>query len=92
MNDVLLNITGASVGRCSVVPEGILPARVNQHVFILQCKHEVDSIFLNRQLTNESHQKLLWNIATSNGATGEAITKQQVEELRVIVPPIDVQH
>jgi type I restriction enzyme S subunit len=35
-NDVLLNITGASVARCCVVPDGILPARVNQHVAIIR--------------------------------------------------------
>ncbi len=38
-NDVLLNITGASIARCCVVPSRILPARVNQHVSILRaCK------------------------------------------------------
>ena len=31
-NDILLNITGASVGRCCKVPRQIIPARVNQHV------------------------------------------------------------
>lgn len=30
--DVLFNITGASVCRCSIVPDELLPARVNQHV------------------------------------------------------------
>ena len=37
-NDVLLNITGASVARCCIVPDDILPARVNQHVCILRCR------------------------------------------------------
>ncbi len=36
--DVLLNITGASVARCCVVPDEMLPARVNQHVTILRPK------------------------------------------------------
>src|SRR5574344_1310639 len=31
-NDVLFNITGASIARCCVVPKDVLPARVNQHV------------------------------------------------------------
>ena len=35
---------------------------------------------------------MLWNIATSGGATREAITKQQVENLEVIVPPIELQN
>jgi len=30
--DVLLNITGASIGRCCPLPEGVAPANVNQHV------------------------------------------------------------
>lgn len=34
--DVLLNITGASVARCCIVPAAILPARVNQHVAIIR--------------------------------------------------------
>lgn len=89
--DVLLNITGASVARCCVVPGAIIPARVNQHVSILRCKEMVEPLFINQQLTNASFQTFLWNIATSNGATREAITKQQLEELEVIVPPKQLQ-
>jgi len=36
--DILLNITGDSIARCCIVPEDILPARVNQHVSIIRCK------------------------------------------------------
>ena len=89
--DVLLNITGASVARCCVVPPNILPARVNQHVSILRCTEELIPVFLSQQFTNGNYQKLLWNIATSGGATREAITKQQIEELEIIMPPIDFQ-
>jgi len=36
--DVLLNITGASIGRVCVVPPDICPANVNQHVWLgLRC-------------------------------------------------------
>ena len=31
--------------------------------------------------TEDNYQRLLWNIATAGGATREAITKQQIEEL-----------
>lgn len=34
-NDILLNITGASVARSCVVPREVLPARINQHVCII---------------------------------------------------------
>ena len=36
-NDVLLYITGASVARCCITPNDVLPARVNQHVCIIRC-------------------------------------------------------
>lgn len=92
-NDILLNITGASVARCCIVPSKYIPARVNQHVTILRCKSEqILHTFLCYQLTNKSYQRLLWDIATSGGATREAITKQQIEDLEVIVPPIELQN
>lgn len=90
--DVLLNITGASVARCCIVPEKILPARVNQHVSIIRCKEMLLPEFLCYMLTEDNYQKQLWNIATSNGATREAITKQQIEKLIFIVPPIELQN
>ncbi|PLR82615.1 restriction endonuclease subunit S [Bacillus canaveralius] len=87
-NDVLLNITGASVARSCIVPNDILPARVNQHVSIIRVKDDMVSyIFLNYLFTNEFYQKHLWQIATSGGATREAITKQQIEKLPIISPP-----
>lgn len=92
-NDVLLNITGASVARCCIVPNEYIPARVNQHVAILRCKYEqILPNFLCYQLTNEIYQRLLWDVATSGGATREAITKQQIENLEVIVPPLELQN
>ena len=92
-NDVLLNITGASVARCCIVPNEFIPARVNQHVAIIRCKEdEILPIFLEYQLTNENYQRLLWDIATSGGDTREAITKQQIENLELIVPTIELQN
>lgn len=89
-DDVLLNITGASVARCCIVPNEILPARVNQHVCVIRCKDIINPIFLNNILIDENYQELLWAIAGS-GATREAITKQQVENLSIILPPLELQ-
>ena len=90
-NDVLLNITGASVARSCVVPSKILPARVNQHVCIIRCKECIIPEFLNKLLIDDNYQKLLWSIAGA-GATREAITKQQVESLQIIMPPVELQN
>ena len=90
-NDVLLNITGASVARCCIVPKDLLPARVNQHVSIIRCKERLLPEFVACMFTEDNYQRLLWNIATAGGATREAITKQQIEDLVLIVPPVEKQ-
>ena len=89
-DDVLLNITGASVARSCVVPNEILPARVNQHVCIIRCKDCIIPEFLNKLLIDDNYQDLLWSIAGS-GATRESITKQQVENLQIILPMLELQ-
>ena len=90
-NDVLLNITGASVARSCVVPNKILPARVNQHVCIIRCKEYINPVFLNKLLIDDNYQDLLWSVAGA-GATREAITKQQVKSLQIIMPPVELQN
>ncbi len=91
-NDILLNITGASVARCCIVPNEILPARVNQHVAIVRViKERVDYRFLCSQLISVQYQRKLLNVGKSNGATREALTKANVEGLKVILPPLLLQ-
>lgn len=91
-SDVLLNITGASVARCCVVPDDVLPARVNQHVSILRCNNDlILPLFLKMQLTNTSYQDELISLSRANGATREALPKNVVEKLRLILPPLSLQ-
>ena len=45
-DDVLLNITGASVARVCRAPRDVLPARVNQHVAIIRPTNGLDQRFL----------------------------------------------
>ncbi len=77
--DILLNITGASVARCCIVPNDILPARVNQHVAIIRLT-EVSNIFLANQFTSSFYQQELLSISKGNGATREALTKARIEK------------
>lgn len=91
-NDVFINITGASVARSCIVPNEVLPARVNQHVAIIRCKEErIIPVFLNNLFINRNFKKFLLTIGESGGATRQAITKQQLESLYIIVPPLNLQ-
>ena len=91
--DVLVNITGVSVARSCVVPKDVLPARVNQHVAIVRCNRELlNPIFTNKMFINNEFKKALLSIGESGGATRQAITKKQLEELSVVVPPLSIQN
>ncbi|MEI8325183.1 MAG: restriction endonuclease subunit S, partial [Betaproteobacteria bacterium] len=87
---VLLNITGASVARVCSVPNDVIPARVNQHVMIIRPKATLNRIFIERLLLNPQMKSKLLQVGGS-GATREAITKAQAEELIVPIPPLPLQ-
>lgn len=91
-NDVLINITGASVARSCIVPNDVLPARVNQHVSIVRLKPgKATSEYINNMFTSSSYQIYLLSIGGAGGATREAITKQQIEQLVIPLPSHSLQ-
>lgn len=92
-NDVLLNITGASVARCTIVPEKLLPARVNQHVSILRPKFSIlNSVFLLHLLISPNSKSKLLGVSSQGGATRESITKKQLESFDIIIPELNIQN
>ena len=84
-DDVLLNITGASVARVCRAPHDVLPARVNQHVAIIRPTNGFDQRFLEQCLLFPSMKRRLLRIAGA-GATREAITKDAIMRLIVVQP------
>lgn len=91
-HDVLLNITGASIARCSQVPEDVLPARVNQHVAILRPRPEmVASRFLAYLLVSKEMKDRLLGIGDKAGSTRQALTKSQLQSFCIPVPPLEEQ-
>lgn len=88
-NDILFNITGVSVARCSMVPENVLPARVNQHVMIIRPDGILNiSFYLLLNLCSTDSKNTLLGISQS-GSTREAITKSEIEEFEIVVPDSD---
>ena len=86
-NDVLINITGASVARCCIVPGDILPARVNQHVSILRTNpSKIDYRYLSLLLTSPWYQKDLHKRSKGNGGTREALTKKMLQDYIITLP------
>ncbi|MCF6222903.1 MAG: restriction endonuclease subunit S [Flavobacteriaceae bacterium] len=91
--DVLFNITGASICRCSVVPQDVLPARVNQHVSILRpISKMIAPLFLSHLLISENSKIKLLGVGSAGGAIMEAITKETLQKYKIIIPPIALQN
>lgn len=83
-NDVLLNITGASIGRTCVVDPSVLPANVNQHVCIIRPSAAIEPEYLAFCLkSNVIKQQIL---AAENGSSREGLNYSQVGNLMIVLP------
>lgn len=90
VGDVLLNITGASIGRVAWVKSLDAPANVNQHVCIIRPDSAlVNSAYLSVCLSLPSMQSTIDGIQT--GASRQALNHVQVRSLKVPVPPVALQ-
>lgn len=83
-DDVLLNITGASILRTCVVPQDVLPARVNQHVAIIRALADVPARYLHLHLLRPETRATL--LGLNAGASREAVTKAHLESVRLLDP------
>lgn len=88
-NDVLLNITGASIGRVTTVPQSLDGARVNQHVCIIRTTPVLLPAFLSYFLASPQQQARIREVQT--GATRPAITKGMIQNWIVPVASISEQ-
>ena len=89
--DILLNITGASVARCCIVPEHLLPARVNQHVSLVRVDpNRADSHYVLYCINSPVYKHQLLTLA-QGGATREALTQKIIGNLEIPLPPIPIQ-
>ena len=86
-SDVLLNITGASVARCCIVPKDVLPARVNQHVSIIRpIADKLDAGFLHYLLISKTYKDQLLQTGSEGGSTRQAITKAKIQDFNIEYP------
>lgn len=88
--DVLLNITGGSIGRCYFMSENFGPANVNQHVCIVRPAHEqVNTKFLYRLLSSPIGQTQIDLLQT--GANREGLNFEQLKNFDLSLPPLSEQ-
>lgn len=88
--DVLVNITGDSIARVAQVKRDIGEARVNQHVAIVRPNGLVQAGFLQKYLASPEAKARLLSLS-QGGATRKALTKAQLGQFLVPVPPLPEQ-
>ena len=88
-NDILLNITGASIGRSCVVPEEFQIANVNQHVCIIRLDESNEPHFVQPLLSSRKGQNLLLSLQTGSGREG--LNFQSIKEVPLFYPTLTEQ-
>jgi len=90
LNDVLLNITGASIGRSALVNDKIDKGNVNQHVCIIRVnKSLLNERFLNIFLISRGGQKQIEMLQA--GGNRQGLNFQQIGLFKIPLPSIDEQ-
>ena len=84
--DLLLNITGGSLGRCTVVPDNFSRGNVSQHVCILRPLFVLPHFF--HCLILSSYFKKAMNLT---GSGREGLPKYNLEVMNFPLPPIEEQ-
>ncbi|QHM32504.1 restriction endonuclease subunit S [Lactiplantibacillus plantarum] len=87
-NDVLLNITGASIGR-SAVYQSSDTANVNQHVCIIRPKDNISSNFIQLNISSSNGQKEIE--LNQAGGGREGLNFQQIARMNFSYPSYDEQ-
>ncbi|WP_076418072.1 restriction endonuclease subunit S [Colwellia sp. UCD-KL20] len=85
-NDVLLNITGASLGRSTIFPEKLITANVSQHVTIIRLVEERMCEFVHLGIKSPLVQRLVWGRQV--GMAIEGLSKKVLEQFEFPVPPL----
>jgi len=87
-NDILLNITGGSMGRCAIVPPEFNEGNVSQHVCIIR-PIKINSSFLHIICLTPYFQSLIFSSTT--GAGREGLPKYNLEKFLIPLPPLQDQ-
>ena len=90
LGDVLLNITGASIGRSAIVNKQIVGGNVNQHVCIIRTKENLSSSFLCNFLLSNYGQRQIDSFQA--GGNRQGLNFEQIKSIRIAIPSIGEQN
>ncbi|MGB5964644.1 MAG: restriction endonuclease subunit S [Sulfurimonadaceae bacterium] len=86
--DILLNITGGSMGRCAYVPKDFGDANLSQHVCIIR-PILLNPIFVHNLVLSPVFQDMIFSSTT--GAGREGLPKNNLEQFVIPIIPVEEQ-
>jgi type I restriction enzyme, S subunit len=89
-DDLLLNITGASIGRCALLPRSFSEGNVSQHVAIIRLVEPKIREFVHLSLISPAYQKLITDVQV--GVSREGLSMQRLKLFPMLLPPLGEQH
>ena len=87
--DVLLNITGGSIGRSAIVHDEFDEANINQHVSIIRPVERDMGQFVHKVLISSYFQNMIVEVQT--GAGREGLPKNKMDRILIPTPSLDEQ-
>jgi type I restriction enzyme, S subunit len=87
--DVLINITGASIGRSCVFPDKVGEANVNQHVCIIRPSDLLNPNYLSQFLNSSVGQQQIFS--NQAGGNREGLNFAQLGAFQIPLPSLDEQ-
>ena len=85
-NDLLFNITGASIGRCAVVPSDFDEANVSQHVTIIRAVLPEINAYLHKVLVSRHVQQTVMDVQV--GVSREGLSIAKLGQFLIPLPPL----
>ena len=87
--DILLNITGGSIGRCALVPDNFDIANVNQHVIIIRLVNPELRKYLHDVITSPYIQEQILSRQVGSGRGG--LSAETLSTFLIPLPPMNEQ-
>ena len=84
--DILLNITGGSIGRCALVPDDFDIANINQHILIIRNINQHCRKYIHAMLVSPYIQQMI--ISVQVGVSREGLSAEKTKNFLVPLPPL----
>jgi len=84
--DLLFNITGASIGRCAIVPADFVTGNVSQHVTIVRSVSKHILSFLHKVMISRHVQQTVMDVQV--GVSREGLSIGKLGQFIIPIPPL----